>query len=338
MEQKTGYAPANNIFDWLFVFFSGWWTAGVFLDGWAHTHLESTLETIFTPWHAVFYSGILATGALVLFELWKNHGKGYNWNRSLPREYIFAFYGLILVFIGGPGDLIWHELFGIEVGIEALLSPTHILLAFGGAMVVSAPLHAIWYRSSKIHKIPAILSFSCLLMTLGFMLQFLHPFNFPWMAQSFLNSNHININWGGGLGIANIIVFTGIFMGITLASIRHWKFPFGSFATILTLNAFAITMMHGEYYIFILTALIAGILIDILYQKVYALSLKERHIRIFGIFTPIILFTTYVITILLIDTTPWSIHMWLGSIVISGITGGLMTYLVVPPGDGITRD
>ena len=340
METKNNYAPVSTLFDWLFVFFSGWWTAGVFLDGWAHTHLDSALETIFTPWHAVFYSGVLAVAFLLSIQLFINHSKGYAWKKSLPREYMFTLWGMALVFVGGPGDLIWHALFGIEVGIEALLSPTHILLAVGGAMVVSGPLHAIWYRDRKIqtiHKIPVILSFTYLLMTLGFMLQFLHPFNFPWMSQTFLNENPINNNYGGGLGVANAIVFTGIFMGLALASIRHWIFPFGSFATILTLNAIAITVMHGKYHVFILTAFVAGILIDILYQKVCSLSLKERHIRIFGMLAPMILFTIYVGTILLTDITPWSIHMWAGMIVISGITGYLMTYLVVPPGDGIPR-
>jgi hypothetical protein len=341
METKTGYAPASYVFDWLFILFSGWWTAGGFVDGWAHTHLESALETVLTPWHAIFYAGILATTFLLLTQLWKNHAKGFAWKRSLPREYMFALWGIALVFVGGPGDLIWHWLFGIEANIEALLSPTHILLAFAGAIVVSAPVHAIWYRSrleAKIHKIPVILSFSYLLMTLSFMLQFLNPFNFPWMAQSFVNQNPINVNYGAALGVASAVVFTSIFMGLILASIRHWRFPFGSFTAILTLNVIAMTLMHGEYYIFILSAFVAGTLIDLLYKKVYSLSLKEHHIRIFGIFAPVILFTIYNATILATDTTPWSIHMWVGLVVISGITGCLMTYLVVPPGDGIVRE
>ncbi len=341
MGTKTGYASPNKLFDWLFSLFTGWWVAGAFLDGWAHIHLDSTLETFFTPWHMVLYSGVLATSLLLFFQLARNHYNGYKWQRSLPREYLFAILGLFFVFIAGSGDLVWHEIFGVEVSIEALLSPTHILLATGGAMVVGAPLYAIWYRNRnlyKIHKIPTILSFTYLMMTIGFMLQFLHPFNFPWMAQSFLNENPINRDYGGALGIANTIVFTGIFMGLVLASIRHWIFPFGSFTAILVLNAIAITLMHGEYHVFIITALVAGLLIDILYQKVCSLSLKERHIRIFGIFAPMILFTAYIATVLFIDFTPWSVHMWAGLIVISGITGGLMTYLVVPPGDGVTRE
>lgn len=339
MEAKP-YAHVSHTFEWLFVIFSGIWTLGVFLDGWAHTHLDSALETIFTPWHAVFYGGIISVMLLLAVQLFLNHRKGFAWKRSLPREYMFTLWGMLLVMVGGPGDLIWHALFGIEVGIEALLSPTHILLAVGGAMVVSGPLHAIWYRDRtirSIHPIPVIFSFTYLLMTLGFMTQFLHPFNFPWMANEFLFENPIHPNYGGGLGVANAIVFTGIFMGLVLASIRHWIFPIFSFTAILTLNALAITIMHGEHHYFILTALIAGLLIDILYKRTCTLALRERHIRLFGIFAPVILFTTYVLTILAADSTTWSIHMWAGMIVISGITGYLLTYLVMPPGDGVPR-
>jgi hypothetical protein len=42
-----------------------WLMIGLFVDGWAHNNLQS-LETFFTPWHAIFYSGFLANVALTL--------------------------------------------------------------------------------------------------------------------------------------------------------------------------------------------------------------------------------------------------------------------------------
>ncbi|GAA3288593.1 hypothetical protein GCM10020218_054750 [Dactylosporangium vinaceum] len=36
-----------------------WLTAGLFMDGWAHSHVPD-LETFFTPWHAILYSGYAA--------------------------------------------------------------------------------------------------------------------------------------------------------------------------------------------------------------------------------------------------------------------------------------
>ena len=42
-----------------------WLLVGVMVDGWAHNNLEA-LETFFTPWHALFYSGFVATAGWVL--------------------------------------------------------------------------------------------------------------------------------------------------------------------------------------------------------------------------------------------------------------------------------
>lgn len=39
-----------------------WFTVGLFFDAWAHNN-EAHLETFFTPWHAVYYSGFAATAA-----------------------------------------------------------------------------------------------------------------------------------------------------------------------------------------------------------------------------------------------------------------------------------
>jgi len=172
---------------------------------------------------------------------------------------------------------------------------------------------------------------------LGFMLQFLHPFNFPWMAGSFLAGHTIDPNYAGALGIANTIVFTGVFMGLVLASVRHWVFPFGSFAAVLGLNAVAVTLMHGEYYYFILTGIVGGLFIDCLYKAFCSLEVKEQHIRIFGFFAPAVLFFVYMASLLIMDISPWSIHMWGGMMVIAGITGYLLTYLIIPPGDGMPR-
>jgi hypothetical protein len=41
---------------------SAWVVAGMVLDAWAHQNL-SRLETFFTPWHAVLYSGVAAVMA-----------------------------------------------------------------------------------------------------------------------------------------------------------------------------------------------------------------------------------------------------------------------------------
>ena len=46
-------------FDWVAVALAGWLIGGLHLDGWAHNH-HPEMESFFTPWHGVLYSGFFA--------------------------------------------------------------------------------------------------------------------------------------------------------------------------------------------------------------------------------------------------------------------------------------
>src|SRR5438445_1003143 len=124
---------------WLVVFASAWFVGGVFLDGWAHNHGKVD-NTFFTPWHAVLYSGYGALAGVLLAALARNHATGLAWRVALPEGYRPSLLGALVFAVAGLGDMIWHTLFGIEVGTAALLSPTHLMLATGGALMVSGPL------------------------------------------------------------------------------------------------------------------------------------------------------------------------------------------------------
>ncbi|TMC31860.1 MAG: hypothetical protein E6J32_02095 [Chloroflexi bacterium] len=50
---------ATTQFEWTVVVLCTWLMSGAYLDAWAHRHL-ARLETFFTPWHAVLYSGMFA--------------------------------------------------------------------------------------------------------------------------------------------------------------------------------------------------------------------------------------------------------------------------------------
>lgn len=45
--------------------------------------------------------------------------------------------GIALFGVAGVGDMAWHEVFGIEANVEALLSPTHLLVIVGAGLFVS---------------------------------------------------------------------------------------------------------------------------------------------------------------------------------------------------------
>jgi hypothetical protein len=127
--QRQGPQPGPRA-DAVTVTLGLWLVAGVFIDGWAHFH-SPQLESFLTPWHAVLYSGAAATFAFFAWLSWRG--------RAVPAGYRAGLVAAPLFLLGGALDSAWHKLFGIEVGLDALLSPTHLVLFAAGLLVLSTP-------------------------------------------------------------------------------------------------------------------------------------------------------------------------------------------------------
>jgi Tol biopolymer transport system component len=161
---------------------------GLFLDGWAHNHGKVD-ETFFTPWHAILYSAFAIYAIFLLVYAIRQNRVGYGWRHALPEGYGLSLLGAGIFAGGGILDLIWHSLFGIEADVQALVSPTHLLLAAGLFLMITGPLSAIWLRDRGtralpwINGAPAILVLALILSVLMFFTQFAHPFVNPWAAS-----------------------------------------------------------------------------------------------------------------------------------------------------------
>jgi hypothetical protein len=53
------HARTFPLLDWTVALGGLWLIGGLHLDGWAHHHIR--LDTFFSPWHAVLYSGFGVT-------------------------------------------------------------------------------------------------------------------------------------------------------------------------------------------------------------------------------------------------------------------------------------
>src|SRR5215470_9421583 len=102
---QAARAKAGPAFTATALLLGTWLVIGMYVDAWAHHHLS--IETFFTPWHALLYSGA-AANFVFLSVAWLNR------RRSLPAGYELSIAGSILFGIGGFADLIWHAIFGIE--------------------------------------------------------------------------------------------------------------------------------------------------------------------------------------------------------------------------------
>ncbi len=136
-------------YDWAMIALGIWLMVGGYSDGWAHNHLP--VDNFFTPWHAAFYSGFLAAMIFLVGTFIRNRRRGYPTQLAMPAGYELSLLGVVIIFFGGIGDMIWHMLFGIELNIDGALSPTHIAITIGLALVVSGPFRAAWQRNNHNH-------------------------------------------------------------------------------------------------------------------------------------------------------------------------------------------
>jgi hypothetical protein len=337
-------ASAGNGYDWTVIFLTSWFLGGLFLDGWAHNHIPE-LESFFTPWHAVFYSGFLAVAGLLTATLLRNHAKGYSWRQAMPPGYELSFLGVLIFMAGGVGDLIWHELFGIEGDVEALLSPTHLILALGVTWIIAGPFRAGWHRLTEqsdptpgwLVLLPQLLSLTFLWSLWSFLTQFAHPLVDPWAAAGYRPPGPRGLTMlRASLGIAGFLLQTGIMLGLVLSTIRRWTLPPGSLTLVFGLNATFMSFMHDQYR-FIPAAALAGLVADLLVHWLKPSIERSGPLRLFALAVPVVYFTFYYMVLIVTSGIGWSVHLWTGSIVLSGVVGLLLSYLLIPPLPGFLR-
>src|ERR1041385_1355884 len=126
--------PNSIGFDLTAALLGAWLLGGIYTDGWAHNHIH--VETFFTPWHAVLYSGFLANLIFYAVTATRNRRNG---KPLIPEGYRLAVIGIAIFAVSGVGDLIWHTIFGIEVSVSAGFSPPHLGIMVGTGLIVSGP-------------------------------------------------------------------------------------------------------------------------------------------------------------------------------------------------------
>jgi hypothetical protein len=309
---------------------AAYFVGGLYLDGWAHTHGKVD-QSFFTPWHAALYSGQLLMVIILVGVLVRNVWRGATLREALPRGYNLSLVGVLLWFIGGPGDLIWHTLFGIEESVEALYSPTHLLLALGLTLAVSGPLRAAYHRSvdemrRPIDQLPMILSLTFTLSVVTFFIMIAHPISNLWGTGWSDYSDEAR-------GVAGIMLDAALLTGAVLLIVRQWKLAPGALTIVFTINAILMGFLFAGPHptTFVIARALAGVIADLLRWWLKPAVTRPTALRAFATLVPMVIFALYFLAAQLSVTISWTIHLWAGSIVIAGAIGFLLSLLVAPP-------
>ncbi len=344
VEQEIGLIQdrpvASNRFHWTVALLSCWFVFGAYLDAWAHNNIPQ-LETFFTPWHGILYSGAALFMGFIIYTQVRNNLRGFSVRRALPEGYGLTLVGLLGFAVGGFADMLWHLAFGIEKSVEAAISPTHLLLILAGLFAITGPLRAGWRRSTSdnphgfIQWGPIILSLTVTLLWLMTLPQILHPLVNVYAARvESTSANPLSTYVNQVLGAASILISTFILMGLILFGVRRWRLPFGTFTFLFTVYAVGLTAMQAEYR-FIPGSILTGLLADILNRTLEPSMERRGMFQLFAFAVPLIFYLLYFLTIALTGGIAWSIHMWLGMSVLAGAISVGLTVLMFPASPGV---
>ncbi|MEF2278435.1 hypothetical protein V3W47_08980 [Deinococcus sp. YIM 134068] len=306
----------------------GWLLLGLFVDGWAHNRFGETLETFFTPWHALFYSGFLAVAGWCLWLArrgWRRGGRGL---AAFPEGYALAALGVPLFGLGGLGDMGWHTAFGIEVGIEALLSPTHLLLFAGAALILAAPLNAVWRLPASRRAPPGVrwvatLSATALLTVTAFM----HMYMWGLLVVP------QGLGWVQTRGELSAILLTALILAApVLLLLRRFDLPFGAVTVMYTVTNLGMSLMlaPGEWRVPLL-AVLTGLLADTVCALLRPSPGRVWAWRAFAFLLPVCVWVPYLGAAVGAGLSNLSLELWLGVAVMAGLGGVALSALLVPP-------
>lgn len=320
-ESLTGGAR----FEWTFIVVTAWLLSGAYLDAWAHRHFS--FETFFTPWHGVLYSGMFAVLIFLAVNTLRNQASGLALSEALPDGYGLSLLGCITFGISGVIDMFWHLRFGIERSLSALISPPHLLLMASLALIATGPLRAAWRRPVTRAPWTAIISASMLLSMFTFFNQFDEPLVNPW--PGFRTTSEI-LPYLQQLGILGIMVQSALLTGMVLYLLRRFELPFGSIAVLAGFNGILLGALE-EQFALIPVAVIGGLLADVVLAWLRPNPERVTAIRRASFVGPVAVSSLYLLIVSVTIGMAWPITLWLGSVVVSGAIGLLLSYLVFPP-------
>jgi hypothetical protein len=325
-----------------------WFTVGLFLDAWAHNNVPE-LETFFTPWHAVFYSGFVATAAWIAWtvkDAVRGGWRGVSAFRAMPAGYGAAAVALVSFGVFAVGDMTWHGVFGVEQDINILFSPTHLGLITSMIVIVTTPMRAAWADRDLPAApglrplLPAVLSLALATTQVLLLLQYVNALVY--------SSGSVVIALSAGdqgwtAGFVSALAVTTLVIGAPLLTVaRRWLPPFGTATILYALLGGLSGAITGFRDVPMLIAFVAaGVGVDLLVRGLRPAPSRLWRYRLFAALSPLLTWTVYIVTAYYtsppiaprfgsVEHPEGVVELWTGVPVVQAALGLLLAVLLVP--------
>jgi hypothetical protein len=316
-----------------------WIIGGITADGWAHINVPA-LESFFTPWHGILYGGLLAFAAWVGWLGWQGRHAGRPWRAAWPAGYAPAAAGVALFAAGGIGDMVWHLIFGVEAGIDALVSPTHLVLLVGGQLMITTPIRAALHRHGGFPDgvaagLPTTLALGAAATLAGFFLSYLSVFIDPQAIRPLTDipegaPGHQQAELPAIVGLGSYLVTSLVLIVPLLLANRYSPLPRGAVITVVAMVAvLGAALTDLRYVPAALGAVGGGLLAELV--LIAAQRWKQSLALAIGVGIPLLVWPAQLAALAASEGLGWPVSMWAGVVMLTALAGLAVATLTKRP-------
>ncbi|MGW4800052.1 hypothetical protein [Nonomuraea sp. MG754425] len=312
-----------------------WFGVGLMIDAWAHT-TQAELETFFTPWHAVFYSGFAVVSGWILWQVWRNVRTGRQGLAAVPTGYLAGLVAVPAFAAFGFADMMWHTILGIETSLDILFSPSHLGLVVSMLLIITTPLRSAWNapdigdRPTLGRLLPALigLAFATTLVSLFLSYGDAMQYQSLRIVEAF---STVEENGASRLALA-MVVTNVIMLAPVLFLARRWQLPFGSVTVMYTIAV----LMPGAQTEFtnvpvLASFMVAGLVSDLLIRRLRPSGRRRGAYWAFAGLSALATWSLYLgFSSVVAGHLPAVPELWTGTPVIAGLIGLALGALLLP--------
>ncbi|GIG60104.1 hypothetical protein Lfu02_44760 [Longispora fulva] len=326
--------------DALTTFFGAWLVGGALTDGWAHNNIRA-LETIFTPWHAILYSGFVATALWTVFLAYRRRdGHRLWWRDAWPAGYKVGVVGAVIFFFAGNLDLVWHSVFGIETDLDALFSPTHIGLAIGSGLLLTSPLRS-WWAAGSTGTLRTAAGIGALVLgttSTAVFLIYASAFQSIEPTRPYAGAQGTPGYLAASMSLTSYLVTTALLvLPLTLVLRRRSAVPGTATALVAVVALFAVGILDlpGTQTVAAGAATAGAVVVDILVGYLDRARGLDAPLRLplAGALFGAVVWSAHLLALDLLEGVRWPVELWSGTIVMSAAVGALIGGLAARPAE-----
>lgn len=331
---------ASTSLDWLTTAGGLVVLGGMYADG--HSHVYELAESFFTPSHGVIYAGALLSVFVLIFYAVRNMRAGYSLRNSLPEGYAPAIVAAPLAFVGGGLDMLWHSVYGVEQGLNTLVSPTHLLIYTSMAVIFTSPLRAAIARReerSLVSQLPAILGAAGCAAAIMFITEY------TFYPEGLLIDRPLPMQSGGYsqdqltlvvilyyrhlVAMLSVLWQSVLVVAPALLLVARFRLHAGALVVYAIFEKLFVSLSFArssaELALYLLSALCSGLIAEFFYRRFRTSFARRPALTAFGAALPASYYAAYAgIAVPLFGGTWWDPTFLFGTFAISGIVGALV--------------